>query len=349
MRALVYHGPWQIAVEEVDDPEPGPGEALLEVRAAGICGSDLHGFTGHTGRRSPGQIMGHEVVGRIRGLGPAIGETELRPGLLAAVNPVIGCGRCASCNAGTPQQCPDRRVIGVTPDLRSAFAELMVAPASNVIVLGDDTPEEHGALVEPLAVGYHAARRGGCTCADRVLIVGGGPIGQACLLAARRCGARSIVVSEPNAARRELLQRLGATVIDPSADGIVERSRALLEGPATLVLDAVGSSSTLADALRASGLGGRVVLVGMNEPSVTLAAFAVSTEERTVIGSFCYSPTDFADTAAWVSTNPPELAELIEGRVDMYGAVSMFTELAAGRACESKVLLHPQGLTEAHA
>ena len=140
MRALVYHGPNDIGVEERVDPEPGPGEVLLRITATGICGSDLHGYTGENKRRHPGQIMGHETVGRIVVVGPDVSDPDLEPGRVATVNPVIGCGECAQCAAGTEQLCPRRKVIGVDREIASAFAELMLAPARNVVVLRRTCP-----------------------------------------------------------------------------------------------------------------------------------------------------------------------------------------------------------------
>ena len=122
MRALVYHGPHDIRVEERPDPEPGPEEVLLRISATGICGSDLHGYTGENKRRHPGQIMGHETVGRIVALGSGVAGAGLEVERVATVNPVIGCGDCAQCAAGTEQLCPGRKVIGVNREIPSAFA-----------------------------------------------------------------------------------------------------------------------------------------------------------------------------------------------------------------------------------
>ncbi|MGN9910268.1 zinc-dependent alcohol dehydrogenase [Phytohabitans sp. LJ34] len=318
MRALVFHGPGDLRVEQVPDPVPAGGEVLIRVAATGICGSDLHGYTGENGRRHPGQVMGHETVGRVEG-----------EGTLVTVNPVIGCGDCPQCAAGTEQLCARRRVIGVDPTYRSAFAELMTVPERNVVVLPADIPIEYGALVEPLAVGYHAAKRGGVGPDDRALVIGGGPIGQACALAARRLGAAAVVVSEPHPGRRALLSRLGFDATHPSD----------VDGAATVVLDAVGSSASLAAALDRSTLGARVVLVGMNAPQVTLAAYAVSTYERTILGSFCYPSAEFRETAAWVATRPPGLEHLVEGRAGLGGAPDAFAALAAGSLDASKVLV----------
>ena len=342
MRALVYHGPGDIGVEDRPDPQPGPGEVLLKITATGICGSDLHGYTGENKRRHPGQIMGHETVGRIAAAGPG-GPADLRPGQVATVNPVIGCGECAQCAAGTEQLCARRRVIGVNQEIDSAFAELMIAPARNVVVLPDSVPEEYGALVEPLSVGYHAAVTGGVGPDDVVLVIGGGPIGQAAALAARRLGARQLVVSEPSAARRALVRRLGLAAIDPGDGDLPGQVRASVGGSATVVLDAVGLSRTLSDGLAASALGARIVLVGMGAREITLPAFEISTFERAVLGSFTYRSAEFRETAQWVASRPGGLEHLIDDRVGLDAAPDAFARLASGAAQASKILVFPHG------
>jgi threonine dehydrogenase-like Zn-dependent dehydrogenase len=349
MRALVFRGPWDIAVEERPDPEVGPGDVLVEIVATGICGSDLHGYTGENGRRFPGQVMGHETVGRIRDVGSQaqakLSETgtQAAPGTLVTVEPVLACGTCDACRSGNDHRCAQRQIIGVEPSISSAFADLMVVPAANVVPLPDDMPAEYGALVEPLAVGRHAAVRGRCGPGDAVFVVGGGPIGQASALAARRLGADAVVVSEPDARRRALLADIGVPAVDPTAGKIADAVRQVLGRPATLALDAVGSGRSLADALQATDMGASVVLVGMQEPQLALHAYSISIEERTLIGSYCYPAKDFRDTAEWVATAPPELARLIEDRVGWDGAPDAFRALAKGENPASKVLVLPQG------
>lgn len=341
MQVLVWNGPWDLTVETRDNPVPGPGDVLITVAATGICGSDVHGFTGENGRRHPGQVMGHETVGHVAAVGDDV--PGIRPGDTVTVNPLIACGQCSACAAGAEQSCVNRRVIGVAPDILSAFAESMLVPASNVVVLPPDMPLEYGALVEPLSVGYHAARRGGCGPDDRVLVVGGGPIGQACVLAAQRLGASTVVVTEPNEHRRALAGSLGAVALDATSDD-PDTVTGALGGGATLVLDAVGSTSSFQDAVRFTGFGARIVLVGMNSPRIELPAYSISTEERTLIGSFCYPASDFNETAEWVGRAPEVLARLVDGRVDMSGAAEAFAALASGTLAKSKVLVFPHGV-----
>ncbi|MDF5757034.1 alcohol dehydrogenase catalytic domain-containing protein [Spongiactinospora sp. TRM90649] len=336
MRVLVLKEFGTMAVEERPDPRPGEGEALLRIAATGICGSDLHGFTGTNGRRVPGQVMGHETGGRVAALGP--GVTGLSEGDPATVNPVLSCGRCAACRAGRENHCPDKRVLGVDPSLSAAFGEYVIVPAGNVVPLPEGLPVELGALVEPLAVGFHAAGRGGVREGDGVLVIGGGPIGQSAVLAARRAGAARVLVSEPDPGRAALCERLGATPLSPD-EPLDAQVAGHLGGPADVALDAVGASATIAGALAATRLGGMVVLVGMAAPRVELPAYAVSTEERSLVGSFSYSAAEFADAAAWAGDSPSLLAGLVERRVSLAEAPAEFTAMAAGRGGAGKVLV----------
>jgi threonine dehydrogenase-like Zn-dependent dehydrogenase len=341
VKALVLRGAYDIAVEDRPEPQAGPDDVIIKVIATGICGSDFHGYSGENGRRHPGQVMGHETVGRIDELGAEV--TGLAVGQLVTLNPVLGCGACAACRDGQQQWCSRRVVLGVAPEISAAFADRVAVRASNVVALPEEMPEELGALVEPLAVGYHAVRRGGGGADDRVLVIGGGPIGQACLLAARRLGVTNLAVSDVSPSRRDLCAKLGTQVIDPSAENLAEAVTARLGGTATLVVDAVGVSPTVKDAFAASGLGSRIVLVGMGSPRLDLDAYAVSTGERTLIGAFTYTADDFAKTAAWVGTVPEGIGALIDGRVGWDGAPQSFEDLARGRSAASKILVFPQG------
>jgi threonine dehydrogenase-like Zn-dependent dehydrogenase len=338
VRALVYKGRRTLVVEERPTPRPGPGEVLLRIAATGICGSDLHGYTGENGRRFPDQVMGHETVARVAASGPDV--SGLAEGALVTVNPVLACGTCPACAVGAEQRCWHRRVIGVNRELVSAFAEFMVVPAHNVVPLTEDLPVELGALVEPLAVGYHAVQRADGVANGRVLVVGGGPIGQAVALAARRLGSTHVVVSEPAEPRRALLARLGLPVIDPTTcDSPAELVESFGGSLADVVIDAVGSSASISTALQMCVDGGRVILVGMHEPQLAVPGYAISVGERVVVGSYCYSDRHFVETANWVSSRPPGLGALVEGRVSMDEAPEAFDRLARGDDVSSKVLV----------
>lgn len=341
MQALVLNGDYDISVQERPRPRPGPADVLINVIATGICGSDVHGYSGENGRRHPGQIMGHETVGRIAETGAHV--TSHQVGELVTAFPILSCGTCQACRAGNQQWCATKQVLGVSPEISAAFADQMVVPAANVVTLPADLPAEHGALVEPLSVGYHAIRRGGCEPDDGVLVLGGGPIGQACLLAAQRLGVSEVVVSDPQATRREICAQLGAAVVDPAAGTLDDMVTAVLDERPSLVVDAVGLSATLGDALQTARLGARIVLVGMGSPQLDLSAYPISTQERSLIGSFTYTAGEFADTAAWVGAQPPGLERLIDGHVGWEQAAQSFDDLARGVSTASKIMVYPQG------
>ncbi|GAA1962192.1 2,3-butanediol dehydrogenase [Microbacterium aquimaris] len=321
VRTLVYSGPWQMDVDERCVPQPGPDETLIEVIATGICGSDIHGYTGDTDRRTNGQIMGHEVVGRVRAGGP------LEAGTLVTVNPIVSCGGCTMCECGETQSCDRARVIGVDPALHGSLADTLVAPSRNVVPLAGDPSVHHGALVEPLAVGYHALMRGNPVDGDRVLVIGGGPIGQAVAIAARRRGLTRVLVSEPMASRRTLVDALGFATTSP--ERIAADIPRVLGDRATLVVDAVGVAASMSTALTHSSVRARIVLVGMGSPSMPIQPYDITVAERSVIGSYCYSTLHFEDTARWVAQGRPELDLLIDHTFPLDRGAEAFRTVAA--------------------
>lgn len=338
MRSLVLHEIGELRVEDRETPTPGDGEVLIRVTATGICGSDIHGYSGENGRRFPGQVMGHESVGRLASLGPDTEHRGLAVGQVVTFNPVVVPAMDATKYAGREQHSPNKTVIGVAPEVSAAFAEFIVVPARNVIALPDSMPIEYGALVEPLAVAVHAVRRVHSASDTRALVIGGGPIGQSLVLALKMEGVDTVYVSEVDPARRALCERLGATTLDPTAGSIVDAVIGA-GGLVDVAIDAVGITATLTDALNATVFGGSVCLVGMGSPKLELEAFRVSTEERSIVGSFTYSAQDFTDAAAFVASGAPEIGELISREVNPEDADAAFTALSGGDGTAGKVLV----------
>lgn len=343
MKALVLESFGRLAVEERAEPVPKRDDVVIRIVATGICGSDVHGYTGENGRRVPGQIMGHETAGVIEALGPEVSRPDLRIGLGVTINPVVIPLADVGTFAGREQHHPKKSVMGVDPAVTSAFAQLVVVPERNVVPLCDNMPITHGALVEPLAVAVHAVRRVGVRPDDSVLVVGGGPIGQSVVVALRMAGVERFVVSEVAPERRTLVASLGARVIDPApapnGGSTAADVASILGGPADVAIDAAGVESTIADALSATRVGGSVCLVGMGAVRLPIDAFRVSTEERSIIGSFTYSNGDFQDAAAWIARVPEVAAALISREVPLDRADEAFRGLAAGDGTPGKVLV----------
>ena len=336
MRELVLSEIGRLDVRDAPTPHPGPGEVLIRVSATGICGSDVHGYTGENGRRHPGQVMGHESSGTVAAVGADV--DGLVEGAPVTFNPVVVPADDAAEYAGREQHHPRKYVIGVAAEIPAAFADYVVVPARNVVPLPDSLPIELGALIEPLAVAVHAVRKLPTDSLRRVLVIGGGPIGQSVVIALRDAGAGTILVSEMDAARRELVQKLGAEVIDP-ADGPLAEQLRERGGLADAAVDAVGITPTLQDALTSTVLGAPVCLVGMGAPQVSLDAFLISTEERSLIGSFTYGSDDFTHAAHTIAGDPDVYRVLISREIDVADADNAFAGLAAGDGTPGKVLV----------
>jgi threonine dehydrogenase-like Zn-dependent dehydrogenase len=343
IRRLAYHGAGRLTLDEAPCPVPGPGELRVDVHAVGLCRSDVYGVTGVNARRDEvlrgdGDVlvMGHEAVGRVGALGPGVDGPPL--GTLVAVDPMAGCGRCSRCRAGDDHLCGQRRVHGCAPDAPGAYADALVVPAGCAHPFSERVPAEWGALVEPLAVGFHGVRIGAGPGADdvaaggRLLVVGGGIIGLGAALAGRRRGRETILV-EPQAERRALAAALGLDAVTPD------------DAPtsADLVVDCVGRPETIARAVATVPPGGTVVLVGIWEDVVRVPIGAVVGREARLLGSYGYSRADFAAVTAWVGSGRLDLAPLIEERVGFDGVIGAFERYADGSLNAVRTLFLPGG------
>jgi threonine dehydrogenase-like Zn-dependent dehydrogenase len=332
VRQLVFGGPGRLAVEEAAPPPVGPGEVRVAVHSVGVCGSDVHGYTGASDRRVPGMVMGHEAAGTVVERGEGVREPA--EGAFVAVNPAVTCGRCPACQGGRDNLCPERRLYGCVLELPGAFADAIVVRAENVVALDGPAPREWGALVEPFAVGDHGAALVGPPPARGVLVVGGGPIGLGAALSARRRGAARVVVSEPLAHRRAVASALGLETWDPTGPGPPPE-------PFGAAVECVAAPATLRAALEAVEPGGLVVLVGLGQPELPLPVTPVVVGERGIRGSFNYTRGSFADVARWVMSGEVDLAPVIESHVDLDGLVAAFAEYADGRRQDVKTLYQP--------
>jgi 2-desacetyl-2-hydroxyethyl bacteriochlorophyllide A dehydrogenase len=333
MRQLVFHGPRRLAVEEASEPRLEADEVRVAVHSVGVCGSDVHGYAGTNARRSPGMVMGHEIVGTIVEVGADAGG--LAEGDAVVVNPILGCGRCPECEAGETNLCEGRRIYGCVPGLPGAYAESFVFKAANAVRFEGPAQLEWGALVEPLSVSARAVGIGGIGPGDDVLVVGGGPIGIGAALAARRRGAARVVVTEPLAHRREVAERLGFETLDPTAG---EPPRSVFQ----TALECVGHSATLAAALAAVRPKGHVVFVGLAEDVIEVSSAAIMVGERRITGSAAYTPDEFRETASWVASAAEDLSPLIELRVGLDELPQVFEDYADGRLEAMKTLLQLQ-------
>jgi threonine dehydrogenase-like Zn-dependent dehydrogenase len=338
MLQLSYRGQRRLAVEEVEPPPLRDGQVRVRVHSAGVCKSDVYGYSGVNDRRdkvigeSDVLVMGHEASGVVVELGP--GAHEVQIGAPVAVNPISGCGACGSCLAGDENLCAARTILGCTPAAPGAFAETLAVAERNLVALPDGVPLEWGALVEPLSVGAHAVRLADPPAGSSALVIGGGPIGIGAALAAKRRVGDDVLVLEPLPERRALCERLGVSALAPED---VLRAHARFD----LALECVARPETLAGAISAVPPQGLVVLVGIWSDHVPLPVSDFVWRETRLIGSFGYSHADFADVAAWMRESGVDLSPIIEERVGFEDLIEAFDAYADGSLNAVRTLLQP--------
>jgi 2-desacetyl-2-hydroxyethyl bacteriochlorophyllide A dehydrogenase len=327
MRALVWHGPHRMSVDEFPDPAPAPGEVLLAPTAAGICGSDLEGYVGAQANRTPPLVMGHEVAGRVVEVGDDV-DAAWR-GRDAAVNPLVPGDDALP---GIEQLSARRELIGVHRP--GGFASLVRVPAERLRPLPDGADPRLGVLAEPLANGVHAARigragvEGGPT--GEIVVIGAGAIGLLTLQAARLGGAVWAGVLEPNAERRAAAAALGATATFGNEDE--------LRHGVDLVFDAVGSVATRRLALDLLRPGGCAVMIGLHSDAAPVDFHPLVRRGLTVRGSYAYTDADYDAALQLLLEGRAGLGEL-EPVQPLEAGPDVFAELAAGPSARLKAFL----------
>lgn len=324
MRAVVFYGREDVRVEEVPEPpSPGPGQVKLENAFVGICGSDLHvyfdpersgtDFTRPhplTGAMPP-QILGHEFSGTVVELGENV--TGLAVGDRVTCYSVYWCGACAACREGRHACCPLAGWHGVTSH-GGGLAAYTTVSAAQCMKLPNSVDLRTGALVEPMAASWRAARRSGAGPGSTALVIGAGPIGIGAFIALRARGVERILVTEPSPERRAAIGGLGAThVVDPATTDLGAAVAELSDGEGIdVAIDAAGKAGPLAEAMRLLRAGGIAVVLGVHAEAITVDPLDMLLRELTLTCVKAYDKTDFAQvieamsrglypTTGWVS------------------------------------------------
>jgi L-iditol 2-dehydrogenase len=282
------HGIHDVRLEDVPVPEPGPNEVMVEIRAVGVCGSDVHyyeeGRIGSFVVREP-LILGHESMGTVMALGDEATKHEV--GERVTLEPGVPDGTCRECRAGRYNLCPNVRFFA-TPPIDGAFANYVSIHEDFAFHLPDGLSDNAGALMEPLSVGIWACKKGRVTAGDHVLVTGGGPIGLLAMQVAFAQGATEVTVTDVANERLQIARRLGATRTLNVAEDALEESG--LE--ADVLIECSGNERALGDGIRRVRPAGVAVVVGMgpNEETSVPLAF-IQTREITLTGTFRYANT----------------------------------------------------------
>lgn len=320
MKAAVLHAPQDLRVETVPDPIPGPGEALVRVRATGLCGTDYRIWSGDRPARYP-LIMGHEFIGDVAAVGEGVGS--VKPGDRVAVEPNYSCAHCSLCLSGNRNLCLKRTAIGI--DVNGGFAELVAVPASCCWPAPPGLVDDQLLLVEPLAVVARAVARGEARSGESAAVLGVGTLGLLAIQVLRARGARVLAVGR-SGRRLPLANEMGAEAVHSLEDGsgaMAARQFTGAEG-VDLVVETAGTSEAVAQAVELARPGGRVVLTGLPHESSHLDFFWVVRREIRIIGSMIYQD-EFRDALSLLDRGLVHAAPLVTHRFPLDRVQDAFT------------------------
>jgi L-iditol 2-dehydrogenase len=343
MRALLLSAYKTLSVVDMPTPEIGDEDVLVRVRACGICGSDIHGYDGSTGRRIPPLVMGHEAAGVIERVGR--GVQGFKAGERVSFDSTVSCGRCDFSCRGQINLCDNRTVLGVScGDYRrhGAFAEYVAVPSRILYKLPDNLPFERAALLESVSIAVHAVGRHVPKPADTVVVVGSGMIGLLIVQVLKDKGSRNIVAVDVDPEKLALAQRLGAThTVNPNERDVAAAVRTVSGGRgADVSFEVVGLGDTVASAIRSLRKGGSVVLVGNLSPNVDLPLQEVVSREISVLGS-CASSGEIPECIELLARGVVDVDSIISLKAPLDEGPELFARLYGGDKTLMKVIIEP--------
>jgi len=356
MKALLLSEYNNLELKDLPNPIPGPDELLIQVAACGICGSDVHGYDGSTGRRIPPIVMGHEAAGIVAAIGSEVSGFTI--GNRVTFDSTVYCGACDFCLRGQVNLCDNRQVIGVScGEYRraGAFAEFLTVPARIAYPLPAEFSFAEAAMLEAVSVALHGVAvsqiggqpGGQPTGGETVLVIGAGMIGLLLLQAARAAGGSRVFASDIDATRLKLAAELGADrTLELSGASLVEEIQRLTNGRGVdVVLEAVGRDETIAAAIDSVRKGGTVTLVGNISPQVTLPLQKVVSRQIRLQGS-CASAGEYPQAIELIASGKIKVSSLITAIAPLSDGPSWFDRLHAREPNLMKIVLDPRSAAE---
>jgi L-iditol 2-dehydrogenase len=334
LKALIFTKPYCLEYSDFPEPVLGNDDVLIRVKACGICGSDIQGFTGTTGRRIPPLIMGHEAAGVIEDFGQNV--NDFKKGDRVCFDSTVYCNKCGPCLKGYFNRCENRQVLGVsTPAFKrhGAFAEYVAVPWWIVAKIPDNMSFIHAALLEPVSIGMHAANRASISADDTVVVIGAGPIGLFILQFCKLKNVKKVIACDINEFRLDVALELGADyVVNPLKSDIKEAIFKQTENKgANVTFEAVGYAKTFQDAISVTRTGGCVVAVGNLENKAEFDLQQFIARELTFVGSYASSG-EFRDCINLVASGKIKVESLISDVLPLSDGSQAFDRLLKAHA-----------------
>jgi L-iditol 2-dehydrogenase len=343
MKALLLSQYNQLDLADLPAPVPGVDEILVRVAACGICGSDVHGYDGTSGRRIPPLVMGHEAAGVVSAAGP--GVSKFKPGDRVTFDSTVYCGQCEFCRKGEINLCNNRQVIGVScGDYRraGAFAEYVVVPQRIAYHLPEALGFHEAAMLEAVSVALHGVRVSEMKGGETVLVIGAGMIGLLTLQASKAAGASRVLVADIDQSRLKTAQGVGAdeTLLLSGSELAQEILRRTGGRGVDLVLEAVGREETIAASIASVRKGGTVTLIGNISPEVKIPLQVVVSRQIRLQGS-CASCGEYPQAMELLANGQIQVKQLITAVAPLRDGPQWFARLHAGEPNLMKVVLDP--------
>jgi L-iditol 2-dehydrogenase len=344
MKSLVLKEYGKLRYEEMPAPQVGANDVLIRVGACGICGSDIHGMDGSTGRRIPPLVMGHEAAGTISEVGAEV--RDWRIGDRVTFDSTVSCGHCTYCKQGQINLCDNRMVLGVSCDefrRHGAFADFLSVPQNILYAMPDNVSFEHAAMVEPVSIAVHAVDRIPLKLNDTVVVVGAGMIGLLIIQVLRARGCGQIIAVDLEQSKLDLALTLGADkAVFAGGDDTVQQILNLTGGHgADAALEAVGITPTIATALESLHKGGVLSLVGNLSPQVEIPLQKVVARQLTLYGS-CASNGEYPACLDLIARGAVQVEPLISATAPLSEGASWFDRLYSKEPGLLKVILRPE-------
>ena len=343
MNALLLTKYMELEFTEMPKPAIGPDDVLVRVAACGICGSDVHGFDGSTGRRFPPIVMGHEAAGVVEEIGSNV--KHLNAGDRVTFDSMVSCGACFFCRRGEPNLCDSRQVLGVACEefrRHGAFADYVAVPQHIVYKLPDSLSFAHAAMIEPVSVAVHAVNLTPVKLGDTAVAAGSGMIGLLVIQALRLAGAGRVIAVDIDDAKLELAAQLGATdVVNASTTDVPARIRSLTSGRgADVAVEAVGATEPIAAAIASLRKGGALTLIGNGAPKIELPLQSVVTRQIHITGS-CASANEYPACIGLLARGAIRVDPLISAKAPLAEGPAWFHRLYKHEPNLMKVILEP--------